>query len=222
MKVPLCFSAANIKMVKTSCAVKNISMKSPWTIVVFPPRVVRTFRSPGNMHWTKPAAAIPPRIWVINNKRPRTQGNAPIRHMPNVTCASDVSMLTSYRDRRIKSLTAGLNKPPLIRKNTHAFTASEKPKHSAMYCSCCGLLPASATVAPPDDGMLLATCVPDKAKYKKSTVPTNSPHMAIKWLRMLSGTRCMKGRRSSESVSSALGSAALVKGRAKARPWTGC
>lgn len=118
----------------------------------------------------------------------------------------------------ILQLTAGLNNPPLILKNTHAFTASENPKHNAIYCNCCGLLPASATVLPPDDGILFATWAPDKAKKRKRTVPTNSPHMATKWFRMVSGTRLMKGRRRSRSVSVAFGSAALVKGRAKARP----
>lgn len=114
-----------------------------------------------------------------------------------------------------------MNKPPLILKKTQAFTASEKPKQSAIYCSCWGLLPASATVWPPDDGILFATCAPDRAKYRNRTVPTNSPHMAMKWLRMLSGTRLNNGRRISESVRLALGSAAFVKGSAKALPWTG-
>ena len=47
--------------------------------------------------------------------------------------------------------------PPEIRKKTQAFTARENPKHNAMYCNCCGLLPLSATVKPADDGMLFAT-----------------------------------------------------------------
>lgn len=41
------------------------------------------------------------------------------------------------------ALTAGLNKPPLIRKNTQTFTMSEKPKDSAMYNSTSGLKPVS-------------------------------------------------------------------------------
>ena len=42
-------------------------------------------------------------------------------------------------------LTAGLNKPPLILKKTHALTASEKPKLRLMYKS--------------SDGFFCATCV---------------------------------------------------------------
>ena len=119
------------------------------------------------------------------------------------------------------NVTAGLKSPPEIRKKTQALTASEKPKQRAMYCSCCGFEPASATVRPPVDGMLLATWVPDRANQRKRTVPTNSPHMAMKWLRMLSGSFLRNGRRSSLSSNSAVGSAALVKGIAKALPCLG-
>ena len=41
--------------------------------------------------------------------------------------------------------TAGLNKPPLILKKTHAFTASEKPKLKLMYNN--------------SEGFFCATCV---------------------------------------------------------------
>ena len=41
MKVALCFSAAGIKIVKTSCAVRNLSMKRPRTIEVPPLSDVR-------------------------------------------------------------------------------------------------------------------------------------------------------------------------------------
>ena len=79
--------------------------------------------------------------------------------------------------------TAGLNNPPLIRKKTHALTASENPKHKLIYSSWAGLLPAlmGAAVAPAPtavDGILFATCVPDNAKNKNKTVPTNSPEQA--------------------------------------------
>lgn len=116
MKVPLCFSAASMKMVKTSWAVKNISMNKPCATVVPPPSVVCTFSLPGNMQLTSAAAVKPPKICATNSSAPLIHGSAPIRHMPKVT--------------------AGLNRPPLILKKTQAFTAREKPKHNEMYCSC--------------------------------------------------------------------------------------
>ena len=61
IKVPLCFSAASMKIVKTSSAVKNISMNRPWTIEVPPPRFVRTVRGPGKRAEQMAAAVIPPR-----------------------------------------------------------------------------------------------------------------------------------------------------------------
>ena len=85
MNVALCFSAASIKMVKTSSAVKNISMKSPCVTVVPPPKAVRTFKGPGNNADTTAAAEIEPSNWDIIRSPPRTHGTAPTRHMPNVT-----------------------------------------------------------------------------------------------------------------------------------------
>jgi hypothetical protein len=77
--VPLCFSAASMKllifscfvpkthykrtyMVKMSCEVKNISIKTPRSRLVFglELRVVRTRRGPGNNPETTAAAAIDP------------------------------------------------------------------------------------------------------------------------------------------------------------------
>lgn len=108
MNVALCFSAANIKIVNTSCAVRNISINKPWTTLVSPPSVVCTFRAPGNMHSTNALATMPPKIWLMNSRTPLNQGRAPMRHIPNVT--------------------AGLKRPPEMRKKTQAFTAREKPK----------------------------------------------------------------------------------------------
>lgn len=202
MKVPLCFSAASIKIVNTNCAVKNISMNSPCTTVVPPPSDVCTFNRPGNIHCTSPLAARPPRIWAINNNQPLTHGNAPIRHIPNVT--------------------AGLNRPPLMRKKTQALTASENPKPRYIYCSCCGFEPVCSTVKPAEEGMLFATCAPERANQKKRAVPTNSPHIATKWLRCQSGILFKSGRRRSASSRWASGLAALVNGMARPRPWSGC
>lgn len=49
-----------------------------------------------------------------------------------------------------KTPTAGLNKPPLILKKTHALTASEKPKLKLMYSSSEGFFCATfvMTVVP--------------------------------------------------------------------------
>jgi len=62
MNVPLCFSVVSIKIVKTSSAVRNISMNRPWVIDVPPPRVVCTFRGPGKRAETMAADVIPARI----------------------------------------------------------------------------------------------------------------------------------------------------------------
>ena len=37
--------------------------------------------------------------------------------------------------------------------------------------------------------------VPEKAKKRKRTVPVNSPHTAMKWFRILSGKKPMRGTR---------------------------
>ena len=52
----LVFSAANINTVKTSSAVKNISMKTPCAMDVPLVRVVVNAGLPGNMHRTRAAA----------------------------------------------------------------------------------------------------------------------------------------------------------------------
>ena len=56
MNVALLFSAANINTVKTSSAVKNISMKTPWAIDVPLVKVVVNAGLPGNIHRTRAAA----------------------------------------------------------------------------------------------------------------------------------------------------------------------
>ena len=60
INVALLFSAANINTVKTSSAVKNISMKTPWAMDVPLVRVVVKAGSPGNMHRTRAAACTFP------------------------------------------------------------------------------------------------------------------------------------------------------------------
>ena len=83
--------------------------------------VVLTLNVPRKSALTTAAAVIAPIIWVIAIRAPRTQSSAPTRHKPKVT--------------------AGLNSPPLTRKNTHALAASEKPKTRLMYSSWAGLEP---------------------------------------------------------------------------------
>lgn len=61
MNVPLCFSAASMKIVKTSSAVRNISMNRPWAMEVPPLRLVRTVNGPGKSAEHMAAAVIPPR-----------------------------------------------------------------------------------------------------------------------------------------------------------------
>lgn len=107
--VALLFSAASMKMVNTSIVVKNISMKRPCVFDVPAPNDVRTLSWPGYKTSTIPAAVIPPMIWEMKIKPPRTHGIAPTRHMPKVT--------------------AGLKSPPLILKKTQALTPKLNPKH---------------------------------------------------------------------------------------------
>ena len=84
-KVPLCFSAASMRMVKTRRAVRNISMNSPRAMDVSPPRVVETLRGPGKSADTTPEAAIEPRSWARKIRPARNQGTAPMRAMARVT-----------------------------------------------------------------------------------------------------------------------------------------
>ena len=64
-----------------------------------------------------------------------------------------------------------------MRKKTHALTASEKPKHNAMYKSLAGLAARSAGSVPV--GAAFTTFVPPRAKSKNMKVPTNSARNAI-------------------------------------------
>lgn len=172
MNVALCFSAASMKMVKTNPAVKDISMKRPWTTDVPAPRFVVTVRGPGNRHETTAAAEMAPHSWAKNKSSPLKYVTAPTRHIPSVT--------------------AGLNVPPLILKNTRALTASENPKHSAMN-STLFVVEEEVVVAPLP--VVLATWVPERAKNRKRNVPTNSPAVATMWAREPWGKMWRRGIR---------------------------
>lgn len=78
-KVALCFSAASMKMVMISRDVRNISMKTPCAMDTPWPRVVETFRSPGNMAETTAAAHMPASICAMKQRIARTVVRAPIR-----------------------------------------------------------------------------------------------------------------------------------------------
>lgn len=87
-------------------------MKNPCTTLVSAVSVVPTLSGPGNKQLTRPAAAIPASICVMKSKTPRTQSTAPMKTRPTVT--------------------AGLKRPPLIRKNVHALTARLKPEDDVL------------------------------------------------------------------------------------------
>jgi hypothetical protein len=147
MKVPLCFSVANIKIVNTNWALKNISMKRPCTVEVPPANPVLNVTGPGKRAETMAADAMPPRICDTKSQSPLHQGTAPTMHIPNVT--------------------AGLKSPPEIRKKTQALTASEKPKASEMYIRTFVLDTSSVDPceSPAGEGwLMLATWVPANAK----------------------------------------------------------
>jgi hypothetical protein len=85
-KVAFVFSAASIRTVMTSSAVRNISIKTPCAIEVPFVRVVRTLNGPGKMHFTTPAAAMPATIWVGKKKAARIHGSWSAIDKPSVTC----------------------------------------------------------------------------------------------------------------------------------------
>lgn len=219
-KVPLCFSAASMKIVKISMAVVNISMtaprsasaislafakiysQTPCAIDVFPPSVVLTFIGPGNNAETSPALAILPKSCATTTTPALTHLTAPMSAIPSVT--------------------AGLNNPPLTLKNTHALTARLNPNTKLMYSSVLALgiwLKPPCCVSAPE-AAALATWVPLKAKKRKRKVPTNSPMKAMMWLRSLLGRKPMPGMRSSFLCGCLERWIFLRKGRLKRRsPW---
>ena len=161
--VPLCFSFANMKIVKTSSAVNTASMNTPLANDVSADSVVRTFSGVGNMTETKKLEKIPPASWAISSRKNRT----------------GVRVLVSI----MAKVTAGLNNPPDMRKKIQTLTMSEKAKTRAMYCKTAGEKPVAAPVVVLASLPLeptLATWVPAKAKKRNMVVPTNSPMKATK------------------------------------------
>jgi hypothetical protein len=110
--VPLCFSFASMNIVKTSSAVKIASINTPCAKLVPSPNVVLTLKLVGKSTLTKKLANILPLICADSNKNARTG--------------------LSARHNNIANVTAGLNRPPLMRKKTQTLTISEKAKTMAM------------------------------------------------------------------------------------------
>lgn len=89
MKVSLDFSAASMRMTKTSCAVMNISMKSPCATDMPGLRTVLTFdRSAPNIAATSPPAHIDASSCAGTRKAVRSQGTWPDKLRPKDTCDS--------------------------------------------------------------------------------------------------------------------------------------
>lgn len=100
---------------------------------------------------TTPALARAPNIWATKTIAARVYVKQPMSVRPSVT--------------------AGLKRPPLMRKKTQALTARLKPNASAMYSRVLG----DGEVSPAAEEASLATWVPANAKKRKRNVPTNSP-----------------------------------------------
>lgn len=111
--VPLCFSLANIKIVNTNSAVKIASINTPLASDVSALNVVLTFNGVGNITLTRKLAKILPANCAINNNVKRIGVMARVSNIAKVT--------------------AGLNRPPEMRKKIHTLTMSEKAKTRAMY-----------------------------------------------------------------------------------------
>lgn len=94
----------------------------------------------------------------------------------------------------IPRVTAGLNKPPLMRKKTHALTASDMPNTKAMYMILLGLALKSTALAP-SAGAVFTTLVPPNANRRNMKVPTNSPTHATIWPLTLFGRTSRNSRR---------------------------
>lgn len=87
MNVSLLFSAASMSTTNVSSAVMNISMNTPWVMLVPSERVVLTTpMSPGNMDSTSAPAHIAATICAGTRKRDRITGRVPASTMPRVTC----------------------------------------------------------------------------------------------------------------------------------------
>lgn len=71
-------------------------------------------------------------------------------------------------------VTAGLNNPPLMRKNTQAFTMSARPNTKEIYMILLGFAARSVALAP-WAGAVLTTFVPPNAKSKNMNFGARTP-----------------------------------------------
>ena len=179
-------------MVNTSRAVQNISMNRPRAVDTsgLSLIVVRTSRSPGNRPDTRAAAAIAPTIWAIMEMIILRKPIAPISARPRLTYWKYCQCLPAAAAGN--KHTAGLNKPPLMRKNTQTLTARLKPNDRLMYSNT-DALALNGPVVGFAAAIKFATCVPAKAKNKNRNVPTNSPRKATSSLRIFCGRKCAAG-----------------------------
>lgn len=157
-----------MKIVNTNSAVKTASMNTPLTRLVSALNVVLTFSGVGNITLTKKLLNILPASCAMSSRKNRTRDRAFVSSIAKVT--------------------AGLKRPPDMRKKIQTLTMRENPKTREMYCRTGGEKPVSAPVVVLEDpaDLIFATCVPEKAKKRNMVVPTNSPTKATKSKRVAS------------------------------------
>jgi len=195
-------------MTKTSSAVRNISMKRPWAVVVPPVSVVFTFSGPGNSPDTTAAAHIPLMNWAMKTTRARMGLIAPMRRRARVTF---VQMSVLDLGDVMSRLTAGLKRPPLIRKKAHALTAREKPNAREMYIKFDELGYCESELFSVAGAAALATCVAANAMNRNMKVPTNSPRKAMSSFLTMLGIQLR--RLSRLSLGAGLEASCLLTGR---------
>ena len=106
---------------------------------------------------------------------------APINPMPieDLADRKTVSSKCIARDSKIKvTLTTGLNRPPLMRKNVHAVTGNENAAPNAIYSSSEGVTDETEVSMLPFLVLLdemKATWAAENAMKMKTVVPRNSP-----------------------------------------------
>lgn len=159
-------------------------MKTPRARPVPELNVVLTLKLVGNMTLTKKLLKILPATCATSSRLAR------------------IGLMA--RHKSIANVTAGLNKPPLMRKKIHTFTIKLNPNTTEIYSKTVGENPVASPVVvfSSDDAFdpMLATCVPANAKKRNIVVPTNSPTNATKWFLALEFIHMVHGRRMTSVV----------------------
>jgi hypothetical protein len=149
---------------------------------------VLTFNHPENKTPTRAAATIAPRTWTIPRRIARKRVTEPIILIPKVTYTIVSKKVRDFGFQG--SRTAGLNNPPLIlkkypgidgKRKTKARTDIQRLGRILLYYSRNDRVPVLVFEE------MFATCVPAKAKNRKSIVPANSPMAATMWPLALGG-----------------------------------